>query len=282
MIKEIQLSVYGTAIRTENWLKLYKNIVCNNNINIEIVLCGNIKPKFTLPKNFKFIYSNVKPSQCSAIALKNTRSNLVSLIGDDCVYSENYFDYLYEFHKNNDDFIVGGKFMRNKKLYRTEDYMLSKEIPNSPVFSMSPILKKDEIFAVGGIDQNFIAVMWHEDVIMRLITQKKRNTKIHEKSICEELTASDYNILKRIYKNIKKKYSRNYISDGPNLFQKYGMKYDLPYLYSCWIDRIENASDSEILSKNKFLYISKKRLKKVVPFELEDLLNKTQGPRGKW
>ena len=97
MKKIFDLSVYGTAIRTENWLKLYDNIVGNNNIKIEIVLCGSVEPKFKLPNNFKFIYSNVKPSQCSAIALLGTSSNLVSLIGDDCVYSKiisiNYLNF---------------------------------------------------------------------------------------------------------------------------------------------------------------------------------------------
>ena len=173
MKKIFDLSVYGTAIRTENWLKLYDNIVGNNNIKIEIVLCGSVKPKFKLPNNFKFIYSNVKPSQCSAIALLGTSSNLVSLIGDDCVYSKSYFDKLFEFHISNENYIVGGQFMRNKDLYKIKDYMLHSDIPDSPLFSMSPILDKKEIFEVGGIDKNFIAVMWHEDLIMRLITLKK-------------------------------------------------------------------------------------------------------------
>lgn len=282
MKKIFDLSVYGTAIRTENWLKLYDNIVGNNNIKIEIVLCGSIKPKFKLPNNFKFIYSNVKPSQCSAIALLGTSSNLVSLIGDDCVYSKSYFDKLFEFHISNENYIVGGQFMRNEDLYKIKDYMLHSDIPDSPLFSMSPILNKKEIFEVGGIDKNFIAVMWHEDLIMRLITLKKRKTKIFEGAICKELTISDFNIFQRSYKRLKRRFLKNHISDGPNLFQNFGMKHDLPYLKSCWVDKIENSDLENILTKNATHYISNKRLKKVNSFDQKNLINMTQGIKGKW
>ena len=282
MKKIFDLSVYGTAIRTENWLKLYDNIVDNNNIKIEIVLCGSVEPKFKLPNNFKFIYSNVKPSQCSAIALLGTSSNLVSLIGDDCVYSKSYFDKLFEFHISNENYIVGGQFMRNKNLYNIKDYMLHNDIPDSPLFSMSPILDKEEIFEVGGIDKNFIAIMWHEDLIMRLITLKKKKTKIYEGAICKELTISDFNIFQRSYKRLKRRILKNHISDGPNLFQNFGIKHDLPYLKSCWVDKIENSNLENILAKNATHYISNKRLKKVNSFDQKNLLNMTQGIKGKW
>jgi len=278
----IQVGVYGSAIRTESWIKLYKNIVNNNKINIEVVFCGNVRPKFELPKNFKFIYSNVKPAQCSTIALHNTSSDLVSLIGDDCVYSKSYFDNLYEFYKKNKNYIVGGRFLRNKLFYKREDYMLFKNIPDSPILPPSPIMSKKEMLSVGGVDQNFIALLWHEDLIMRLITSKQKKTKILDNSIIKELTLSDFNILTRLIIKIKKKFMKNYISPGPNLFQNYGKNFDLPYLLSCWIGSVDTVDKKNILFQNSLKFISKTRLKKVVSYEFNTILDKTQGPKGKW
>ena len=210
-----------------------------------------------------------------------TSSNLVSLIGDDCVYSKSYFDKLFEFHISNENYIVGGQFMRNKIYTKLRTICYIAYIPDSPLFSMSPILDKEEIFEVG-IDKNFIAVMWHEDLIMRLITLKKRKTKIFEGSICKELTISDFNIFQRSYKRLKRRVFKNHISDGPNLFQNFGMKHDLPYLKSCWVDKIENSDLENILAKNATHYISNKRLKKVNSFDQKNLINMTQGIKGKW
>ena len=42
------------------------------------------------------------------------------------------------------------------------------------------------------------------------------------------------------------------------------MKHDLPYLKSCWVDKIENSDLENILAKNATHYISNKRLKKLI------------------
>ena len=34
-----------------------------------------------------------------------------------------------------------------------------------------------------------------------------------------------------------------------HLFQNFGMKHDLPYLKSCWVDKIENSDLENILAK---------------------------------
>ena len=60
------------------------------------------------------------------------------------------------------------------------------------------------------------------------------------------------------------------------------MKHDLPYLKSCWVDKIENSDLENILAKNATHYISNKRLKKVNSFDQKNLINMTQGIKGKW
>ena len=283
MNKEIKISLFGPAIRTNRWLKLYNSITNNNNLNFEIVFCGNVRPQFKLPFNFKFIFSKVKPSQCGEIALSNTTSNLVVLISDDCLFSDNYFDNIYNFYNCNKNYIVGGKFKRNDIFYQKANYMLSESIPDSPIFPMSPILNKKEIYSVGGIDKNFIAVMWHEDLLMRLIIKYSKSTKILDNSYTYEETPASGNLIKRIYKNyFLKKFLGKYTPAGPGLFIDYGYKYDLPFLKSCWIGNLEETSHKEILCKNDYIFISKARLRKVDGFKKNNITDKTQGVRGKW
>ncbi len=275
--------MFGPAIRTERWPSLYKNICEGNDIEIEIVFCGNVKPDFNLPKNFIFIYSEVKPSQCAQIALKYTNSEIVSLIGDDCVFSKNYFDNLYEAYIKNSSFIYGGAFKRNNIFYAKRDYMLLDEISDSPFFPLSPLLCKKEIMSLGGIDKNFIAVMWHEDLLMRLITNFNKKCKIIDKSVCYEETTKDLSLIKRVYiKYISKVFSKKYVRPGANLFEKYGINHDLPYLKSCWIDTIKNIGFNKVLCRNETYFISKNRLIKFDPFNEINLETVTQGKKGKW
>ncbi len=282
-MKNNKISVFGPAIRTERWLSIYKNICQGNDIGIEIVFCGNVKPSFDLPKNFIFIYSEVKPSQCAQIALKYTTSEIVSLIGDDCIFSKNYFDNLYESYIKDKSCIYGGAFKRNNIFYKKKDYMLLHEISDSPFFPLSPLLSKKEIMSLGGIDKNYIAVMWHEDLLMRIITNYNKKCKILDKSVCYEETIQDLSFFRRLYiKYLSRMISKKYIKPGANLFLKYGTDHDLPYLKSCWIDKIENIKNNKVLCKNDKHFISKDRLIKFDGFDETNLQTITQGVKGKW
>ena len=282
-MNKTKISLFGSAIRTDRWISLYKNICENNIIEIEIVLCGNVEPKFDLPSNFKFIYSDVKPSQCAQIALNNTASEIVSLIGDDCVFSDNFFDNLYEAHSKNNNYIFGGAFKRNNEFYKEENYLLDREIQNSPFFPFSPLLNKSEIETLGGIDKNFIAVMWHEDLIMRIISKYDKKCKILNNSFCFEETIGDFNLFKRIYFNyIKGSFQKKFLKPGPNLFVKYGSNIDLPYLKSCWIGKIDDLIDKKFFGKNDKYFISKERLKSFEKFDSLNLEIETQGNKGHW
>ena len=282
-MSKAKISLFGPAIRTDRWLNLYTNISRNNKIELEFIFCGNIEPNFKLPKNFFFIYSEVKPSQCAQIALNETNCDLVALIADDIVYSDNFFDNLYNSYVKNNEYIIGGAFKRNNIFFKKEDYMLSRDIHGSPLFPLSPLLQKDEVQSLGGIDKNFIAIMWHEDLLMRLITKFNKKVKILDESFCYEEIMESKSFLKRIYLNyLKKILFRNFRKPGPGLFMKYGINHDLPYLKSCWIDEIKNITNHEIITRNNDFFISKERLKSFEGFVKEDINFKSQGVKGIW
>ena len=62
----------------------------------EVVFCGPNIPNFELPRNFKFIYSTVKPAQCLEIALRQFLGEYVIHINDDFLFSEKALDILYD------------------------------------------------------------------------------------------------------------------------------------------------------------------------------------------
>ena len=79
------ISIFASAHRPSNWLELYDSIG-QNKVNFEIVFVGPNAPEFILPDNFIFIKSNLKPTQCIDIAVRNTSSDLIMNIADDCFF----------------------------------------------------------------------------------------------------------------------------------------------------------------------------------------------------
>lgn len=278
-MKSYDLSLYCSGVRVNRWISIYKNIKYYNNLEIEIVICGNVPPNFELNDKIKFIYSETKPSQCAQIALNNTSSNLVALIGDDVVYSNNFFDNLMSYFKNNPNSIPGGVFKRNGIFYEHNDYLLDKDIKESPIFPMSPIMKKEEVFDIGGIDKSFIALMWHEDLIMRLISEKKRKPQLINSSICYEEIIKKNKIQKFFSLIFKDKFKK----PGPGLFNEYGRNHDLPLLKLNWIGNLDQITKKiNNKSPNKKKYLLKKRLNRVKKFRKNNILIKTQGNKGRW
>lgn len=107
ILKNPEISLFGSAYRTHLWMDLYRSIG-DNNISFEIVFAGPNEPDFELPSNFRFIKSYVKPIQCVEIASRNARGELIMLIADDCIFkTKTPLDILYNTYKsyNNDKLI---------------------------------------------------------------------------------------------------------------------------------------------------------------------------------
>ena len=100
-----KIGIVASAHRPQNWMSLYKSIG-DNNVVYELVFVGPNPPRYELPKNFRFIKSLVKPTQCLEIAYRNTTADLVMNMADDTTFKiSRPLDRLYETYKsyNNDN-----------------------------------------------------------------------------------------------------------------------------------------------------------------------------------
>ena len=81
------ISLYGTAKHISIWMETYNSLLFND-VPFEVVFAGPVEPNFDLPGNLKFIKTNVKPAQCSEIALRNTKGKFIVHTADDIIYSK--------------------------------------------------------------------------------------------------------------------------------------------------------------------------------------------------
>ena len=141
-------------------MPLYKNL-SQNNVPIELVFCGNKKPDFELPSNFKFIYSEVKPAQCFYIAFISTVGKYVLNISDDLKFSPHALDKMLHIIKtSNRKTIVSPTYYRRRKpiLFRFDGKLI-------PVCSL---ISRKLWNRLGGPDRRFQSSFWDHDMALRL------------------------------------------------------------------------------------------------------------------
>lgn len=280
------ISLFSSAVHPDLWMRMY-NSLTSNKIPFEVIFVGNNPPKYKLPDNCHFIYSETKPAQCSEIGGRYAAGELIMNFADDVVFSEHALDNLYEeFRKLNDDkvmlscrYILDGEDITDGcSYYWADDH-------SSPIIPITNLMKKEIWEKIGGIDKNFIASHWQMDIAMRFYEMGGRiiiskNAWIEEfhpqggpwknrpKIVNDILQLSP--IIKhgliKIYSFLKQKNIKQ------RLFIEFGVTLDAPLLDKLWVIKSDKGRG----------IISKKRLAPVEPFEDKHILTVSQGPRGRW
>jgi len=165
-----KIGIVASAHRPQNWMNLYKSIG-DNQIDFEMVFVGPNPPGYKLPKNFRFIKSLVKPTQCLEIAFRNTLAELVMNIADDCVFTiPRPLDRLYETYKsyNNYKIILSCRYMMDGQEQPISCSHFFADDPSSPIVPLSGLISRNLFNHLGGVDRNFIGIMWDLDIAMRV------------------------------------------------------------------------------------------------------------------
>lgn len=239
------ISIVASAHRPQNWMNLY-NSIGDNHVDFELVFVGPNPPDYDLPKNFRFIRSLVKPAQCLEIAYRNSLADLVMNIADDCVFKiSGPLDRLYETYKsyNNGKIILSCRYMMDGQdlSYCAHRFFIDES--SDLIMPVCGLMSKKFFSDIGGIDKNFIAVMWDLDIAMRVYTAGGRV------------------VLSDVYINEDKGKSA-----GSNSCCESAV-HDRPLLESLWMT-------------NGKIHLNRK--KPVDPFLDINILNASQGPRGRW
>ena len=244
MVTRPRISLFGSAHRPQNWLDLYRSIG-QNAVEFEIVFVGPREPNFELPDNFRFIQSHVKPTQCLESAARNAQADLIMNVADDCVFrTPRALDRLYAAYRShgNDSLILSCRYMLNGEDRSSQHHFFVHD-ESSPIMPLCGLMSKSLYKSIGGVDRNFIAVMWDLDVAMRVWAQGG------------EVALSD------VYADELKARSA-----GSELCKEF-WAHDRGLLESLWCANGRVHFD---------------RARAVEPFSNHRILEVSQGPRGRW
>lgn len=245
MLGKPQISIFGSAHRPQNWMGLYESIG-DNDVEFEIVFVGPTEPDFQLPNNFRFIKSHVKPVQCYEVASRNTTADLIMPIADDLEFrTPRPLDRLYDTYKayDNDKLILSCRYMLNGKDVSGTSHRFFVADDSSPVMPLCGLMSRKLYRDIGGIDRNFIAVMWDLDIAMTVL------------ALGGEVIISDVYVDEDKAKRAGSKLALDFWS------------HDRPLVESLWsIDRRVHFN----------------RARPVEPFSDFRILEASQGPRGRW
>jgi len=239
------ISIVASAHRPQNWMDLYRSIG-DNKVDFELVFVGPNPPDYVLPKNFRFIRSLVKPSQCVELAMRNATADLVMDIADDCEFiTPQPLDKLYAIYKScsSDKIIVSSRMMTNGKDESSFAHRFFSGDESTPLIPLCGLISRKFYRDIGGIDKNFIAVMWSLDIAMRVY------------ALGGKVVLSDVDINEDRNKRA-----------GSNLCGEF-WAHDRGLVESLWIT-------------NGKVNLTRKR--PVEPFSDVNILTASQGPRGRW
>lgn len=260
------ITLFASANRPELWPRLYNSLLCND-IPFELVFVGNKLSGFTLPDNFHFIYSEVKPSQCYEIACRYSCGEFIMGITDDLVFSEHALDILYREYVNinNDRVIVSPRFSYGENnVFGDEKCRVWVGDDKTPLLPVAGLMKKQFWEHLGGIDQRFVALTWDIDIVCR--AYEMGGSVIY----CDQALVTELHIKKGDYRS---------------LYHEVGKLVDRALLEWLWIRQgplPATLSPDSIYSTQGDSIMMKNRLSPVIPFRDKHLLTVSQGPKGKW
>ncbi len=163
----MKISVIFSSRRPHTWKDLYDQIH-SNNVDYEIIFLGPFKPNFELPKNCRFIHTLVKPSQCAEIGFRESKGKFIfAYLTDDYKPEQNHIlEILSKSIKAQKDDL----FILTTQLKSYGDIVTkpSQEF-NNLIIPHAPVFSKRIFNLVGGIDSNFIAVMYDVDLYLRMM-----------------------------------------------------------------------------------------------------------------
>jgi len=242
----IDVSIFMSGVRTNRWMNMYEGIKSSNNVSFEFVVVGPYEPNYTLPDNFKFIHSDVKPGQCFEIAARNSTGKALLQTADDMVYTPEAVDLMFH-----------GYIKDPKKIMTTccywVDHRSALDWSHSlidcgvdrgwPFLPVTGMYDRELHYELGGADRRFDAVMWELDMYMRLYESGVRTVLVNGKA--EEINFPDD------------------FSQQPSLFGRYAKK-DRPKILKTWTkdgnNNIHRTSpvlsyiDKDILTVNQYAW----------------------------
>lgn len=256
-----KISFIAPSHRTHMWRLFYDSIITNLDFEVIFVTDKEPKPeeipgtiskggvrlddfKFEQYKNFKWIYSTVKPAQGFQIAYYESTGDYIVYCGDDYFYSPYAIDNALIMHKS----LFDHRAMISFRIHEDGNETTHTHAPpwNGDIqLTTSALISRQAIEEVGGLaDNNYICGIWDVDLMFRIYA---KDGKVY---ICPTAAAYEaHNLLHRTSE-----------ANFATVWQE-----EMEYLKSCWT----------INGKHTW-----ERQKPFMPFSKENILTMNQGKTG--
>jgi len=166
-----KVSVVTSGRRPQLWEDVHKSLSDNNKSSFEMIYAGPNKPDFELPPNMKFIHTMAKPAQCVEMAFRKSCGDYIVPAADDLMFAPGYIDKLCEYislHNMESTVVIPHLSLLRKKRWQVKQ--LCKHHGGNakwPVVGMTAFMKRTVWESLGGIDKEFTAIYWNNDLMLR-------------------------------------------------------------------------------------------------------------------
>ena len=151
-------SVCFSAIRNNLYKPFYDSLSKNTTVPFEVIFVGDNPPTEPMPDNFKYIYSKVKPAQCTEIAVRAATGDFILPFSDDEVFSHNFLNRLHNYVNRLDTskVFITFRYAFQDKL-NDEQLVFDPDIKTSTVLGVAGCFRRDIWNELGGLDNRWIA-----------------------------------------------------------------------------------------------------------------------------
>lgn len=259
------VSIIATAINPETWRDIYNRFSQKNITPFEMIFVGPNPPIEKMPKNFIYIKTNVKPTQCMEIAARKAKGDFIFSTQDDSFpLSLKFLSFMtFVALKINNDYCIHAPLYKDQET-REDIQIMSWRMKNLkiPLISQFLFISRKIWIESGGIDKNFVGTQYEIDIELRMIA---KGGYVSYNPMCIMCNP-----------NLEREDGRKTIHfKHINQLAKRWRIQDSKFLDSVWLEKIS--------PKGRIVRCRKKRFKPVDSFSDVDILTKSQGPSDpKW
>ena len=162
-------SIINPAMRDDRYETVYQSLSLLNRIPFEIVFVGPNPPQKSMPSNFRYITTDVKPAQCLEIAARYATGEYLITAGDDLTFSANFLNKMASYVGR----LEGSKVWLSSKyslggVFHDGYFTFDPTMEICPMVGVANVIRREVWHEMGGVDRRFVACFADTDIQMRL------------------------------------------------------------------------------------------------------------------
>jgi len=183
----MKISLIASSNRCWLYDEFFASLVGNS--GYEVVFAGNlttfqVRPYLDKYPMLKYVHTDncICPAQCYQAAYKNATGELIMWVADDCEFSPNLIDNLYDFHHNQpiEVQMISVKTKEDGKDTDLNTHTLLGSNVNTPLMAPIAVISRMKLDAMGGLDRRYVCGQYENDVAMRIYASGGKIVKYEE------------------------------------------------------------------------------------------------------